>query len=99
MAVAFYSETSNVTPVQAKQIGDEVTRHLGGPNMGPEGGLFHADGPTPEGGWWTFDIWESDEAATRFHDGILYPAIAQAGLEPPTPRRLEVAWHTLEAPQ
>ncbi len=40
-----------------------------------------------------------DETATRFYDVILTPAITQAGLEPATPRRLEVSWHTLEAPQ
>jgi hypothetical protein len=90
MAVAIFTET---------QVDDEITRRLGAPNVGPEGGLFHADGPTDTGGWWIFEVWESDEAATRFHDGILKPALAHAGLEPAPSRRLEVTWHSPAAPQ
>jgi hypothetical protein len=99
MAVAIFTETPNVTAEQAKQVDAEITRRLGVPNVGPEGGLFHADGPTDTGGWWIFEVWESDEAATRFHDGILKPALAHAGLEPAPSRRLEVTWHSPAAPQ
>ena len=98
MSVAYYAELPNVTPEQAQQVVDYVNERLGGPYMPPEGGRFHADGPTSDGGWWQFDIWESEEHFTRFYKGILAPAITQAGLESPTFRQLEVNWDSTQVP-
>jgi len=99
MSVAYYAEVPNVTPAQAQQVSDEVNRRLGAPNTPPEGGRFHADGPTNDGGWWQFDLWESEEHFTRFYDAILMPAVTQAGLEPFSFRQLEVHWDSTQVPQ
>jgi len=100
MAIAYYADVPNVTPAQAQQVSDFVNARLG-PNTPPEGGRFHADGPTSDGGWWQFDLWESAEHFTRFYDAILAPAITQVGLDPGTItlRQLEVKWDSTQVPQ
>ena len=98
MSVAYYSDTPNVTREQFQQVGAFVQEQLCGPGVAPDGGLFHADGPTDEGGWWGFDIWESDEHFTRFHESILAPAFAQTGIGEVQFRRLEVSWDSTQVP-
>ena len=95
MSVAYRSETPNVAGEVVQQISDSINQRLGPANP-PEGGLFHAEGPTRDGGWWTFNLWESEEDFTRFHDDILAPAFAQAGSPPWTYRKLDVAWDTTQ---
>lgn len=97
MSVAYYWEVPNVTREQAEQVGALVGAQLGGPDVAPEGGLFHAEGPTDDGGWWTFDVWESAEHFERFNDAILTPAVAQVVPSTTDMRRLEVAWHSMQA--
>ena len=96
MTVAYYAEVPNATREQAEQVGALVSAQLGGPDVAPEGGLFHAEGPTDDGGWWTFDIWESAEHFDRFNNGILAPAVAQVGSAVIDHRRLDVAWHSMQ---
>ena len=45
----------------------------------PTGGLYHAEGPTADGGWWTFNVWESTEAQQRFADEVLHPVLTDVG--------------------
>ena len=97
MAVAYYAEVPNATREQAEQAGAIVSSQLGGPAVAPEGGLFHAEGPTDDGGWWIFDIWESAEHFERFNNEILTPAVAQVGSTAIDFRRLDVAWHSMQA--
>lgn len=98
MTVAYFSDTPNVTREQNQQFSTFVQEQRGGPGVAPDGGLFHAEGPTDDGGWWGFDIWESEAHFTRFHETILVPAFAQAGLDTVQLRRLEVTWDSTQVP-
>jgi len=53
----------------------------------PAGGIFHAAGPSPNGGFRVIEIWESEEAARQFLRDRLGPALRAAGADgpPPTP--------------
>jgi hypothetical protein len=95
MPVAYFSETPTATNEQFGQVGQTVAAQLGGPNVRPEGMLYHALGPLENGGWWLFYHFDSAEHFERFHDAILAPAVAQAGHAPIAFRRLEVAWDSL----
>ena len=46
----------------------------------PAGGIFHAAGPSPDGGWRVLEVWESQEEAMRFRDERLMPAFDAADL-------------------
>jgi len=98
MTVAYFSDIPNVTREQAQQLSTFVQEQLGGPGVAPDGGLFHAEGPTDDGGWWGFDIWESEAHFTQFHETILAPALAQVGLDTVQFRRLEVTWDSTQVP-
>lgn len=96
MSVAFFSDTPNVTRDLVERVSGFVNEHLGG--SPPDGSLVHADGPTDGGGWWSFELFESEAQFTRFNEGILTPAFVQAGMNPPAFRRLEVAWDSTQVP-
>lgn len=51
----------------------------------PAGGIFHAAGPSPNGGWRVIEVWESEEHVQRFVDERLLPAFEAAGASPPPP--------------
>jgi hypothetical protein len=98
MSVAYFSETPNVDPATARSVIDAVTASMGA-NPVPAGGRFHAEGPTDDGGWWTFDIWDSDDDWRRFRDDHLMPVLRDAGLDEPPARRLTVTWDTTQMSQ
>ncbi len=55
----------------------------------PAGGIFHAAGPSPNGGWRVLEVWESEEDARRFRDERLLPAFDAVGLpRPPGPPQI-----------
>jgi hypothetical protein len=54
----------------------------------PAGGIFHAAGPSPNGGWRVIEIWESEEDAKRFLAERLRPAAEAVGTPPPPPPEL-----------
>jgi hypothetical protein len=54
----------------------------------PAGGIFHAAGPSPNGGWRVIEVWESEEQAKRFVNERLLPAFEAAGASPPPPAQL-----------
>jgi hypothetical protein len=64
----------------------------------PEGGLYHAEGPTDEGGWWTFNVWESEDIFERFNQAILQPVLQEVNAPPAQVRRLQVNWDTSQLP-
>ena len=90
MAVAYMHEFSGATHEHAQQVAAKLEAQG---EMPPAGGLFHAEGPT-DGGWWAFDVWESDGSARAFYDGRMAPIIRELGLPPPSPRMLAVHWHS-----
>ncbi len=53
----------------------------------PAGGIFHAAGPSPNGGWLVIEVWESKEDAKRFVKERLLPAFEAIGAPlPPQPQ-------------
>lgn len=53
------------------------------------GCLSHVAGPTPDGGWHVFDVWESEEAFGRFAQQLM-PLAQQAGLPDVQPELFQV---------
>jgi hypothetical protein len=51
----------------------------------PAGGIFHAAGPSPNGGWRVIEVWESQEDAQRFVKERLLPAFEAVGAALPPP--------------
>ena len=90
MAVAYLHEVPGGTHEHAQQVAGRLEQQG---NMPPTGGLFHAEG-SMDGGWWGFDIWESDEHAREFYDGRLMPMLQELGIGETNIRRLEVHWHS-----
>lgn len=70
-------------PEGTQEIYDKVRERIGLEK--PAGGIFHAAGPSPEGGWRVIEIWESEEDAKRFVKERLLPAFEAAGAAPPPP--------------
>ena len=50
----------------------------------PEGRVYHVAAPA-NGGWFVFDIWESEEKFGAF-SGVLIPKLQAAGVTPADPR-------------
>ena len=95
MAIAYFHEWPGATPEMAQAVSDRVSAQTGG--APPEGGLFHAEGQS-DSGWWSFDVWESEDAARRFYDELVGPAAAAMGAPQGQMRTLPVHWHSMEAP-
>jgi hypothetical protein len=55
----------------------------------PQGALFHAAGPGPQGGLRVLDVWESDAAFRAFADAEIGPRTAEAGMAPPQVERVQ----------
>ncbi|MEU3747696.1 MULTISPECIES: hypothetical protein [Streptomyces] len=71
-------------PHGSQEIYDKVRDHLGLQDK-PAGGIFHAAGPSPNGGWRVVEVWESEDDAKRFIQERLVPALQAAGVTPPFP--------------
>ena len=52
-------------PEGSQEIYDKVRAQLGLEDK-PDGGIFHAAGPGPNGGWRVVEVWESQEHLGRF---------------------------------
>jgi hypothetical protein len=72
-------------PRGSKELYDQVRKELGLQDR-PAGGIFHAAGPGPNGGWRVIEVWESEEAAQRFFQERLLPAFEAVGLPGPPPK-------------
>ncbi|PCG82957.1 hypothetical protein CIB93_27245 [Streptomyces sp. WZ.A104] len=74
-------------PHGSQEIYDKVREQLGMQEK-PAGGIFHAGGPSPNGGWRVIEVWESEDDAKRFIAERLAPALQAAGVQgpPPTPQ-------------
>ena len=64
-------------PEGSQEVYDQVREHLG--LESPAGGIFHAAGPSPKGGWRVIEVWESQEDAERFLRERLEPAFEAVG--------------------
>jgi hypothetical protein len=73
-----------------KEMYDQVTEKMFGhspmrPEESPEGLIVHSAGQS-KGGWYVYDIWESEEAFQRFMDEKLDPAVREVmGNQQPPP--------------
>ena len=66
-------------PEGSQEVYDKVREHLGLEDK-PAGGIFHAAGPSPNGGWRVIEVWESEEALNRFYEEQLAPAFEAVGM-------------------
>jgi hypothetical protein len=74
-------------PEGSQEIYEKVRAQLG--LEAPAGGIFHAAGPSPNGGWRVMEVWESEEDARRWRDERLLPAFDAAGVpRPPAPPQI-----------
>jgi hypothetical protein len=74
MPVAMLVDNPNVT----QELYDRVREHLG--LDAPAGGIFHAAGPSPGGGWRVIELWDSEDDAQRFFAERLGPAFEAVGI-------------------
>jgi hypothetical protein len=77
MAIAVLVEN----PEGSQEIYEKVRAQLG--LEAPAGGIFHAAGPSPNGGWRVLEVWESEEDARRWRDKNLIRAFDAAGVPRP----------------
>jgi hypothetical protein len=105
MAIAFYSIYLPPTDKKghdnvwfAQQVADRVNAVLAkGP---PAGGIYHAEGPTNDGRWWAFDVWESEAQKHAFDQSILTPALDELGIKlSGTAVTLDVWWESNQVAQ
>jgi hypothetical protein len=75
MPVAMLVDNPNVTA----ELYDRVREHLGLVDA-PAGGIFHAAGPSPAGGWRVIELWDSEDDAHRFFSERLGPAFEAVGI-------------------
>ncbi len=45
-----------------------------------------------DGGWWAFNVWESDETAQAFFRDFVNPALSEASVTLQDMQRLRVTW-------
>ena len=77
-------------PEGSQEIYDKVREHLALEDK-PAGGIFHAAGPGPNGGWRVVEVWESQEALDRFVEDRLGPAFEAVGMTGrPEPQQWEI---------
>jgi hypothetical protein len=84
---------------------DAVNERMGASAQPPEGLLVHTLGRGDDGKWRIVDVWESQEAADRFREERLLPALheiaREAGIDPadmPEPKTLAYKTHDVIAP-
>ena len=82
MAFMRMFDNPNVTQEQYDAVSERVG--VSADNM-PDGGILHAAGQGPDGGWRVVEIWESEEAARKFDEERVEPMLQQAGIEHPPP--------------
>ncbi len=83
MPVALLFENPNVTQEQY-----EATRRTLGVDADhmPEGAILHMAGPSAEGGWRVFEIWETEAAALKFNRERLEPLFKVSGRDLAVPK-------------
>jgi hypothetical protein len=97
MAVALFTQWPAGPGGTSQRVAERINQRLG--DRFPAGGLYHAEGPTAdEGGWWTFNVWESEDAIQRFHQDILHPVLDEVGASRGQVQQLQVAWESSQMP-
>ena len=91
MAVAYFCEWPGATEEMAQRVQQRINVQTG--DAPRERAIFHADGEA-DGAYWTFDVWESEDAARRHYSTIRDPALEAEGIPLCQPRVLPVHWHS-----
>lgn len=79
-----------VVPGQTQEGYDQALAHLGPALREATGFIAHGAGPSAEG-WRVFEIWESQDQATRFFAKFIQPSLPP-GIKP---KRTYLTLHTL----
>jgi hypothetical protein len=66
-------------PGQTQEQYDAAVEQLNLAQSLPEGGIFHAAGPTADG-WRVVEVWESQEAADAYFEGRLGQVLQNLGV-------------------
>jgi hypothetical protein len=90
-----------MTPGVTKEQYDQVNVEMFGqaaPSLDqlPEGLIMHSAGPA-EGGWYVYDVWESQEASQQFMESTLMPAVKAVMGDQPPPPGSEPQWFEIAA--
>ena len=64
-------------PGMTADIYDQVNARVNPPGGAPDGLIFHAAGPSPNGGWRVIDVWDSRATFERFLETSVMPAVAE----------------------
>jgi glycerate kinase len=96
MAVALFTQWPAGPAATAQRVAERINQRLGG--QAPAGGICHAEGPTADGGWWTFNVRVSAEAVQRFHQEVLHPVLDEVGASRGQVQHLQVSWDTSQMP-
>jgi hypothetical protein len=104
MAIAVYSTYAPPSDMGghdivwfAEQMAARVRERIG--QAPPAGGIYHAEGPTNDGLWWAFDVWESTGANEAFESSILRPALDSLGITPASEAiQMDVWWDSSQMP-
>ena len=96
MAIAYFNQWPQAPEGTAQRVADRINERLAG--HPPAGGIYHAEGPTDEGGWWTFNVWESEEVFQEFNRTILQPALQDVGAPAARTQQLQVWWDSSQIP-
>jgi hypothetical protein len=72
-------------PEGSQEVYEQIRAELGLEK--PAGGIFHIAGPSPNGGWRVIEVWESEEAASRFFEERFFPALRALGMSSAVPKR------------
>lgn len=94
MAYAFVQTLTGMQDDDYDRIIEAVREACDG--MPPDGLLLHVAGPA-EGGYRYLDVWESEEAWSRFHEEVLHPVLGRLGIVGGGPPRITVRQETLGA--
>lgn len=94
MAYAFVQTLHGMEDDDYAAIRAAIGEALGG--TPPAGLVLHVAGPVP-GGYRYLDLWESEAAWRRFHDDVVHPALARAGIVGPGGKRIRVEAEALDS--
>lgn len=93
MAYAFVQTLHGMEDDDYAAIRAAIDEALGG--TPPAGLVLHVAGPVP-GGYRYLDLWESEAAWQRFHDDVVHPALARAGILGPGAKPIRVEAEPLD---
>ena len=98
MAVGVLVEMPGLTQVDFERVTEKLFGHYPmRPTDAPEGLILHSAGPS-EGGWYVYDIWESEEHLQRFVQERLMPAAKELGGPAPTPPQVFPIYNLIHIP-